>query len=287
MHVGMRIPGMGRELGLEGVIEWASSNGFGSVDLPEVNGKIRKACDRAGIGVGSVDWGVGGGLLSKDAQVRRDAVSAMKRRIRATAAHGSGVVFVCLTPDDPLQTRAESFEIFKKVYPGIVASAEKEGVHLAVEPYPGSAPGYPNLGCTPETLRAAFEVVPSPHLGICYDPSHFIRIGVDHRRLLMEFGDRVRHVHAKDTELLEDGLYEFGSLGQSFGRRYGHGEGFWRYCIPGWGTADWKWIVARLEAAGYDGPLAIELEDDRFMGGTKQNQDGLLAAKAYLDQILG
>ncbi|MDA0747831.1 MAG: sugar phosphate isomerase/epimerase [bacterium] len=286
MHVGMRIPGMGREMGLDGVVAWASENGFGSVDLPQVDRKTRKLCDGAGIAIGTVDWGVGGALLGKDAKARQKGVTAMKKRIKDTATHGSGVVFLCLNPEDRLQPRAETFEIFKKVYPGIVKYAEQQGVNLAIEPYPGGGPGYGNLGCTPETLRAIFEVVPSPNLGICYDPSHFIRIGVDHRRLLMEFGDRVRHVHAKDTELLEDGLYKYGTLGQSFGRRYGHGEGWWRYCIPGWGEADWVWIVARLEELGYDGPLAIELEDDRFMGSTALNQEGLLAAKVYLEGIL-
>ena len=286
MHIGMRIPPMVRDLGFEGVVAWASANGFGSVDVPEVNRKVRKICDRAGLRIGTVDWGVGGALLSRDGRVRRKAVAAMKRRIRATAACGSGVVFVCLAPDDSLQPRAESFEMLKRVYPGIVDTAEKEGVHLAIEPYPGPAPAYPNLGCTPETLRAIFEAIPSPHLGICYDPSHFIRIGVDYKRLLVEFGDRVRHVHAKDTEILDDGLYAFGCLGQSFGRRYPHGEGWWRYCIPGWGGTDWKWVVARLEEIGYDGSLAVELEDDRYMGSTERNQEGLLAARAYLKQII-
>ena len=265
---------------------WAAEHGLGSIDLPDVDRKTRALCDNAGIGIGTVDWGAGGGLLSKDGNVRRKAVSVMKQRIRTTAKYGSGVVFLCLTPDDRFQSRADSFEVFKKVYPDIVKEAEKEGVHLAIEPYPGSAPAYPNLGCTPETLRAVFEVVPSPHLGICYDPSHFARIGVDYKRLLMEFGDRVRHVHAKDTEILDDGVYEFGCLGQSFGRRYQYGEGWWRYCIPGWGLVDWHWVVARLEALGYDGSLAIELEDHRYSGSRELNEAGVLAAKAYLDGII-
>lgn len=287
MHIGMRIPGMGREMGFEGVVEWAAKVGLGSIDLPEVDRKMRKVCDDAGIGVGSVDWGAGGGLLSKDTATRRKAVTIMKKRIRGAAAYGSGVVFLCLNPDDSSQSRADSLEVFKKVYPGVVAEAEKAGVYLAIEPYPGGGPTYPNLGCTAETLRAVFDAVPSEHLGICYDPSHFIRIGVDYQRILVEFGHRIRHVHAKDTELLDDGKYLYGCLGQSFGKkRYGHGEGWWRYCIPGWGTADWRWIVARLEELGYDGPLSIELEDDRYMGSARLNQEGIVAAKEYLEGIL-
>ena len=34
MHIGMRIPPMGRELGFEGVVKWASANRFGSIDVP-------------------------------------------------------------------------------------------------------------------------------------------------------------------------------------------------------------------------------------------------------------
>ncbi len=286
MHVGMRIPPMGKELGLDGMIRWAAEKGLGSIDLPDVDQKTRKLCDDAGIGIGTVDWGAGGGLLSKDGKVRRKAITVMKQRIRATAKFGSGVVFLCLTPDDRMQSRADTFDIFKKVYPDIVKEAEKAGVFLAIEPYPGSAPVYPNLGCTPETLRAVFDVVPSRHLGICYDPSHFARIGVDYKRLLLEFGNRVHHVHAKDTEILEDGVYEFGRLGQSFGRRYQYGEGWWRYCIPGWGVVDWHWVVARLEELGYNGPLAIELEDHRYSGSPALNEEGILAAKGYLEGII-
>lgn len=286
MHVGMRMPPMARDIGVEAAIEWAGENGFGSVDLPEATVALKKKCSDAGVGIGTVDWGAGGDLLSKNAAKRRKAVTAMKARIRDTAKHGNGVVFLCLAPDDRTQSRADTFEILKKVYPGILAQAEKSGVHLAIEPYPGPAPHYPFLGCTPETLRAVFEAVPSPNFGICYDPSHFIRIGVDYKRLLMEFGDRVKHVHAKDTEILEDGVYEFGRLGQSFGRRYSYGEGWWRYCIPSWGVADWHWIVARLEELAYDGPLAIELEDHRYSGSNDLNKEGLLAAKNYLEGIL-
>ena len=286
MHVGMRIPPMGREMGLEGIIQWAADNGLASIDLPEVDAEIRAWCDHAKIGIGSVDWGAGGGVLSKDDRVRNEAVVAMKQRVRAVAEHGSGVIFLCLSPDDRLQKRAETFEVFEQSYPEIVAEAEACEVFLAIEPWPGPPPAYPNLGCTPETLRAVFKAVPSPNLGICYDPSHFARIGVDYKRVLIEFGDRVRHVHAKDTERLADGLYEFGYLGQSFGQRYGHGEGWWRYCIPGWGVVDWKWVVARLEEIGYDGPLSIELEDHRYSGSSEKNAAGILSAKRYLEAIL-
>ena len=49
---------------------------------------------------------------------------------------------------------------------------------------------------------------------------------------------------------------------------------------------DWP-IVKELEELGYDGPLAIELEDHRYSGKTADNSDGIRAAKDYLEGILG
>ena len=137
--------------------------------------------------------------------------------------------------DDRLQARAETFEVFKQVYPRDCRRGRSARGFSRYRTLARPGTSIPKFGLYAETLRAVFEVVPSPNLGICYDPSHFARIGVDYKRVLMEFGSRVRHVHAKDTELLADGLYEFGCLGQSFGQRYGYGEGWWRYCIPGMG----------------------------------------------------
>ena len=89
--------------GVGGVASWAAEYGFGSIDLSDVDAASRKACDDAGIGIGTVDWGVGGALLSKNAATRRKASAAMKKRIRDTAKYGSGVMFLCLSPEDGLQ----------------------------------------------------------------------------------------------------------------------------------------------------------------------------------------
>ena len=117
MHVGMRMPPMTREIGVDATIRLAAKNDFGSVDLPEVTPALKKRCAESGIKIGTVDWGVGGNLLSKDVVKRRTASTAMKKRIRDTAALGSNVVFLCLAPDDRKQSRAETFDILKKVYP--------------------------------------------------------------------------------------------------------------------------------------------------------------------------
>ena len=105
-------------------------------------------------------------------------------------------------------------------------------------------------------------------------------------RVLGEFGDRIKHVHLKDTEILQEGLYESGILGQSYTSTYGYGEGWWRYTIPGEGLVDWQLILRRLEEMGYDGVLSIELEDDHFSATPQLQQEGILRSRDYISQFL-
>jgi sugar phosphate isomerase/epimerase len=285
MKIGTRLPGFAGQIGFDAYAEWLADNGFDAVDTPVLTQQIARTCERLGLALGTSDARQGG-LLSADAATRRKALSTLKKDISAIARHGGHTYFAILMPDDRSQPRAATFEIFKKVYSKVVEHAEKEGVQIAIEPWPGGAPYYSNLGCTPESLRRIFEFIPSPNLGICYDPSHFLRIQVDYVRLLHEFGDRVRHVHLKDTEILTDKLYESGILGESYGRTYGFGEGWWRYTIPGEGEVDWNLVIRRLEEVGYDGVLSVELEDHHFWATPELQQEGLLRSKEFIEPYL-
>src|SRR5690606_7033475 len=104
---------------------------------------------------------------------------------------------------------------------------------------------------------AIFAEIPSQALGICYDPSHYMRLGIDHMRVLSEYGDRVRHVHAKDTEIISEGRYAFGTAGPTFPQTLRWAGGDWRYAIPGSGGVNWAQVIAHLKLAGYEGPLSI------------------------------
>ena len=75
--------------------------------------------------------------------------------------------------------------------------------------------------------------VPSAAFGLNYDASHLVRIGVDYLRALDEFGDRIVHVHGKDTDFDAERTYEHGTLGPTFRKPVGFSEGWWRYTIPG------------------------------------------------------
>jgi sugar phosphate isomerase/epimerase len=284
MKIGTRMPPFSRQTGFDGYAAWLAQNGFDAIDTPPLTREIARSCQRHGLSIGTCDGG--GNVLSRDAAKRRKGLSAYKQSLSAIARHGGHTLFAILGPDDPSIPKAETFETFKKVYPKVVAHAEKVGVNIAIEPWPGGRPYYANLGCSPESLRLIFAACPSPNLGICYDPSHFVRLQIDYQRVLHEFGDRVRHVHLKDTEILPEKLYESGNLGEAYANSYVCGEGWWRYAIPGEGEVDWNFVVRRLEEVGYDGVLSVELEDHHFWQTPELQQEGLLRSKNYVEQFL-
>ena len=279
--IGMRIPPKIGGLGLDGLAAWAKSAGLGALDLPGINAESKGVLDKHGLRLGTVDAAGTGDLLSKDPARQEKGKNALLARIDEVAAQGGKVIFICLVPGEPMNRR-EGFQIWSELFPPIVAHAEAKGVSFAIEGWPGGAPVYPTVGYTPEIFRAMFKACPSPALGLCYDPSHLVRLGIDHIRFLDEFGSRVRHCHGKDTEILPEGQYLYGWLPAILDKTPGFSEGPWRYCIPGDGTVNWARVAYRLEQNGYTGPISIELEDARYWGTLEKEQQGIVKAAEFL-----
>lgn len=282
--IGMRIPPKIGAEGMEKTAAWAARNGIDVLDVPSLTAEIKQTCDRAGVGIGSVDAVSVSQLLSKDTTRREKAAEAVKKQMEGMAPLGAKVLFMCLIPEDRSMPRKETFAIWKDTFPELVRHAEKQGVYMAIEGWPGPAPEYPTIGCTPEMWRAMFEAIPSKHFGLNYDPSHLVRLGIDYLRALSEFGERVNHCHGKDTEILGEELYECGVLPATFGAKYGFSEGSWRYTIPGHGQVEWERVAVRLDRFGYQGAISIELEDHRFWGTLEKERQGIVKAAEHLSK---
>ncbi|MEK3888267.1 sugar phosphate isomerase/epimerase family protein [Bacillus sp. FSL K6-3431] len=283
--IGMRIPPKLGSQGMEKVATWAKDVGIDVVDVPYYNEDVKRILTANGLEVGTID-GVGlSSVLSEDESKRVEAVKVLKEQISSISKLGGKLVFVCLVPEDITLSRDKGFGIWKETFPEIVKHAEQEDVYFAMEGWPGPAPNYPTLGCTPEMLRAMFDVIPSKHFGLNYDPSHLVRLGIDYLRFLTEFGEKVNYCHGKDTEILTDELYEVGTLPATFGAKYDFSEGSWRYTIPGHGEIEWDKIAVRLDGIGYNGPISIELEDHRYWGTLEKEQQGIIKAKENLAKI--
>jgi sugar phosphate isomerase/epimerase len=267
---------------LDALVAWAKENGFAVIDLGSDADEVGKAVQAAGLGIGSADLRDWSGFLNPDPGVRRAAVEKNAEYIAAASKVGALNYFCVMLPADPKRPRAENYGYMIESFSELVPHLEAHGAHVVIEGWPGEGA----LCCTPEGYRAILKDIPSPAIGINYDPSHLIRMGIDPIRFVGEFADRVFHVHGKDTEIFSENIYEYGTeQPPTFGKTHGFGWTTWRYTIPGHGEMRWTKAFQILKDAGYAGAVSIELEDENFNVGEEGEKAGLLAGAAYLATV--
>jgi sugar phosphate isomerase/epimerase len=281
--IGFRLLNSPWQKDLDEVAAWADSHSFAAIDLPPDRiGEIGKLAGQ-NLRTGSIDltdWPGFQALLSPDKARRARAVETARRNIETGAAAGARLFFTLMVPENPALPRAENFKYLLESYSAVARSLTEFDAKLVVEGWPG--PGA--LCCTPETYRAFFRELNSPTLGVNYDPSHLLRMGIDPLRFLAEFATQVFHVHGKDTELDSDRLYEFGhEQPATFVEPVPFGGMSWRYTIPGHGQTRWSAVLRTLVETGYRGLVSIELEDARFNGTESGEKLGLIKAREFLE----
>lgn len=271
---------------LRSFLAWTKEHGFDAVDLMDVTRDDLAAVKDAGLRLGSADLLDFGQIMASDTGKRRDVIAKNVKYVSDLGTAGVKVFFTCVIPADPTKPRSENYPLAIECFSPIAQAADKIGAKIAIEGWPGGAPHYANLCCTPETMRAFIRDVPGNAIGVNYDPSHLIRLGVDHVRFLREFLPQVHHVHAKDTELFEESMYELGRYqGSAFSKPHGFGEHIWRYTIPGQGVARWPQIFRVLKDGGYKGVVSVELEDEAFNGTEQGEKSGFTNSLEYLRSV--
>ena len=264
---------------LGSVIAWSKENGLEVIDLVEGGEGVRTLID-ADMKVGSINLPDNKGMISADKAKRDEAVARNAEHIRACGAYGPMNHFVVMLPENPELAPAENFAYMVESFGELVALMEEKEARLVIEGWPGAG----DICCTPEGYRALFKELDSNVMGVNYDPSHLIRMNIDHLRFLREFVGRVYHAHGKDTEILEENLYEYGSENPSiFAESIPFGSTHWRYTIPGHGRARWIEILRLLESGGYSGCISIELEDANFNSGEKAEKLGIIQGARFLE----
>lgn len=284
LPIGFRRGGGSWQKNLADVIAFAKENGFEGIDVGDLPANEIKPILDAGLAVGSVDmkrpWSA---IASADPGKRKDAIAAAADHMKSVAAIGVRNFFTVVFPDDDARDRAENFRLAVDGYSQLADSIAASGARIVIEGYPGSYPYYPGLCCTPESLRAFFKEAPSESLLINYDPSHLIKMGIDPVRFLREFGPRIGHVHAKDTQIIQESLYEFGNLQPAtLAKPHRYGGHHWRYTIPGHGEAPWAAILSALKETNYRGLLSIEMEDENFNDTEAGEKRGLIQSRDFL-----
>lgn len=147
------------------------------------------------------------------------------------------------------------------------------GVHFAQEPHPKQL-----VYNTETALESLTTLDDHPAWAFNLDPANLLLAGVDPVVFVAELGARVRHVHAKDGELVAHHAGRSGLLAHGPWDRKDRG---FRFRIPGWGDVPWRRLISELILAGYPGVLAVEHEDPLF-----GPVDGLCKAVDFLAPLL-
>ncbi len=203
--------------------------------------------------------------------------------IDAAAALGISVVNTFVGRDLGLSVES-NWPRFLEIWRPIVALADEKGIKIGIENCPmlftaSEWPGGKNLATSPAIWRRMFHDIPSPNFGLNFDPSHLVWQQIDY---IAPDGwnskDCIFHVHAK------------GCPNRPRLRLELHGAS-WLYPnlwhtpkIPGLGDVHWGSFFGALSDAGYDGHVAIEVEDRAFEGSIESRLESLEISRRFLLQ---
>jgi sugar phosphate isomerase/epimerase len=234
--------------------------------------EARAILARFGLSISSV------AVYFKMPQQVEEQPQAYEAYIRFCADLGVGCIST-MAQSDPARSLEENLDAWESVFTRVAPVAEKAGVKIAFENWPGLNSFFPpvgsiNIAFSPLVWEKMFQRVDSPSLGLEFDPSHLVWQGIDWAAQVVRWAGRIHHVHAKDTEVLKDRLRANGFFSQ----------GWWRYRLPGYGEVDWRRFTSLLKECGYDGAIVVEHEDPVFSG--NRRVEGLRKAHDFLRPLV-
>jgi sugar phosphate isomerase/epimerase len=251
--------------------QWARENSFDALEvgpsIPLEEAALRQAVKETGVEIACFCY-------CRNVLDVEPAVAALHRKNVLDRVRMAGKLSVPLmvTATGRVQTRS----LQDSLAPGIeflgnevLPLAKECGVKIAIE----NCPAMGNVAVSPFMWRELFRQL--PELGLAYDPSHLVWQFIDPYVPLREFGKKVIHVHAKDTQIRHDVLQDVGI----------EGNDWWRYRIPGWGEINWTRIISDLMESGYTGVISLEHEDPVWEGSDEEVTHALRLGRDFLRRI--
>jgi sugar phosphate isomerase/epimerase len=239
----------------------------------------RGLCEKYGVQISAL--GYYSVPLSADEEQAQVACEHLPKVMDAAVKLGLGSINSFVGADHTLPLE-ENFKKFEKVWPGLVRQAEDRNIRIGIENCPmlfeRTWPFGLNMARTPAIWRRMFEIIPSNHFGLNYDPSHLRMQLIDPIAPIREFGWRIFHAHAKDMRVEEHLLNDVGSLVPPMERCAAK--------IPGLGDIDWGKFIGALSDAGYDGPVCVEVEDHAFGGSLERRLQSLQISHNVLRPLI-
>jgi sugar phosphate isomerase/epimerase len=285
---------------LEEVADWAAASGFDMLEVccwPRSEGAARRYAgichidvdglsdarakeivdDLAQRGITVSGLGYYPNPLHPDENHRAGVSDHLKKVITAASLMSVPVVTTFIGADQT-KTQMDNWAEAKKVWPDIVSHARDSGVKIAIENCPmifsnDEWPSGHNLAYSPAIWRTMFEEF-GDTVGLNFDPSHLVWQMIDMESAIDEFGERFYHVHAKDLQIDQHGLYDHGVMSLGMGWQVPR--------LPGLGEVDWRLFFSALYRVGYDYVISIEHEDRGFEGTDELVKRGFLIARDVL-----
>lgn len=219
--------------------------------------------------------------LDPDPEHRKMVSDHLKAVIVAAKKLNVGIVNTFIGRDWH-KTIEDNWPVLKEVWTPIVEFATENQIKIGIENCPmifskDEWPGGKNLAVSPKVWRQLFAEYPNGHLGLNFDPSHLVFQHIDIPRAIREFGKHFVHVHAKDTRIDVDALYERGSMGL----------GWHTPKLPGLGDVNWNQFFSALTDTGYSGSVCIEVEDRAYEKSLEDRQRALRQSLLFLKQFVG
>lgn len=184
---------------------------------------------------------------------------------------------------DPAKSVDDNWPRFLEVWKPLVQKAEDQGVRIGIENCPmyfsdDEWPSGKNLAISPAVWRRLFNDIPSDAFGLNYDPSHLLWQQMDYLKPMIEFSEKLFHIHAKDARVDLAALNEVGILATPL--EYHTPK------LPGLGDINWGSFFGVLGQTGYNGPVCIEVEDRPYERTLAGRQGALRQSARYLRNFM-
>ena len=283
----------GKSWSVEECAQWARENDFDAVRLSAAGaadpdrvlqagpGEITGALEAQGLYLAALS--AHNNLLHDDPAERAAAAERLSRAIEAARVLGAPVVVTHAgspvghhfygnyshPPGNPEDRSVELVGRFKEMVAPIVKQAGDSGVKIALD----CAVRMGNIACNPEMWERILDAVPSEHLGLSCDPSHWVWMGMmPAEDVIRMFAGKWVYADIKDCEVSPRMRFRQGIIG----------NWWWHYRVPGRGELNWGTVIGALTESGYDYVLCIENEDRGAPG-----LEGFALGCRYLRPLLG
>ena len=238
--------------------------------------RLRDLASSSGVAISAL--GYYPNALAPDHEEAERSAAHIEKVIRAAALLGVGRANTFIGRDWT-KSVDDNWPRFLETWRRLVKVAEDVNVKIGIENCPmlfsrDEWPGGKNLAISPAIWRRMFDDLGGHHLGLNYDPSHMVWQHMDYIRPIIEFKDRLFHVHAKDVRLDRDRLDRVGILA--------HPLEYHVPKLPGLGDVNWGRFISVLGEVGYTGAVCVEVEDRAFEGSLDDRRRALRQSHDYL-----